>query len=600
MTVWAINIRAVILTTLFLMCLGCSSVANEPIGPEQRLQVIIDDHWQLSLDENPILASNHGYAEYRDRLPGVSQVDRMRRLDRYNALLARLAAVRVEGLSEASRVNHALLTWLLELDVEHIELYLDRLPFNTFYSFWDTALSASHGLNMRSESDYLAYIQRIKDSARYINENIENMRAGIKDGFVLPKIVVAGVAPTVRARSQISAAESRLYAPFKSMPASISATQQQYLSSAALEAIENYAIAALVKVANFLETEYTQAASDSLAVNQLPNGNAYYRHAIKRYVTEEIDPQEIHAIGLAEVKRLREEMESQMQAAGFHGTLDEFADFLRTDAQFYATTKTELLKEAAYIAKRIDYKLPEFFGKLPRQPYGIVPVPDAIAPNYTTASYNPAPLEGIRGGAYWVNTYRLDQRPLYEMVALTLHEAVPGHHLQSAISLELENVPSFRRDLYLSAYGEGWGLYSEALGVEMGVYDTPYQHFGRLSYEMWRACRLVIDTGIHAQGWSRQQALDFLADNTSLSLANVRAEVDRYISWPGQALSYKMGQLKISELRALTQAELGGQFDIREFHDTLLGQGAMPLALLEQQIQAYIKRKKAQNHTENN
>ena len=261
---------------------------------------------------------------------------------------------------------------------------------------------------------------------------------------------------------------------------------------------------------------------------------------------------------------------------------------MRTDGQFYADTPEALLKEASWIDKRIDYKLPGFFGKLPRQPYGVVPVPEEIAPNYTTGAYYGAPLGGEHGGAYWLNTYALDQRPLYELPALTLHEAVPGHHLQSALALEMEEVPEFRRDLYFSAFGEGWALYTEHLGIEMGIYQTPYEQFGRLSYEMWRACRLVIDTGIHAKGWTRDEAIRYMTENTGLSAGNIRAEIDRYISWPGQALAYKLGELEIRDLRARAEAELGENFDIREFHDVVLENGALPLKMLEQVVDDYL------------
>jgi uncharacterized protein (DUF885 family) len=281
-------------------------------------------------------------------------------------------------------------------------------------------------------------------------------------------------------------------------------------------------------------------------------------------------------------------MQELLETVGFDGDLKAFGEFLRTDPQFYAESPEQLLKEAAYLAKRVDYVLPGFFGKLPRQTYGVVPVPEEIAPNYTTGAYYGAPPGGSHGGEYWVNTYALDQRPLYELPALTLHEAVPGHHFQNALSLELENVPEFRRKLYFSAFGEGWGLYAEKLGIEMGIYETPYQHFGRLSYEMWRACRLVVDTGLHSQGWTRQQALDFFFENTLLSEGNIRAEVDRYISWPGQALAYKLGELKIWELRQRAEADLGELFDLREFHDVLLSRGAVPLAMLEEIIFDYI------------
>ncbi|MFV8784027.1 DUF885 domain-containing protein [Microbulbifer sp. SA54] len=558
----------------------------------EALQQVIDDHWQYSLREDPITAGRMGEKGFNDRLPGVAQQDRARRLKAEQALLARLQKIDASALTPAQRVNHELLSWVLENSIESNELFLERIPMNTFYSFWSSALDASSGLSMPGISDYEDYIARIKDFSRYFDENLANMRVGIRDGFVLPKIVVEGIAPTVRAQVYDDPTKSSLYEPFKTLPDTFSAADKARLQQQGRQAIEDYAIPAFARVATFLEGDYLRAATDTLEAEALPGGEAYYRHAIRTYVTLDMDPDEIHKTGLAEVKRIRAEMDALIKESGFNGSFEEFTEFLRTDPQFYAKTPKDLLKEASYVAKRIDYRLPEFFGKLPRLPYGVVPVPDEIAPNYTTASYNHAAIGGTRGGAYWVNTYALDQRPLYELVALTLHESVPGHHLQVALSQELENVPDFRRNLYLSAYGEGWGLYSERLGVEMGVYETAYQQFGRLSYEMWRACRLVIDTGIHSQGWSRQQALDFLADNTSLSMANVRAEVDRYISWPGQALSYKMGEIKIRELRAKAEEALGDQFDIRKFHDSLLANGALPLSMLEQQMDRFIAENK--------
>lgn len=554
----------------------------------EQLQQVIEDHWQYSLQEDPITAGRMGLTGYNNRLPGVTAKDRARRLNAEQALLQRLQAINTEQLTDSDRVNHQLLGWVLRNSIQSNKLFLDRIPANTFYSFWSSALDASSGLAMPKVTDYQDYIARINDFGRYFDENIANMRTGIQDGFVLPKIVVQGIAPTVRAQVYKDPTQSSLYEPFKKFPAAFSKAEQQQLQQAAKQAIAQTALPAFARLADFLEGDYMQAATESLAAEQLPEGKTYYRHTINTYVTQDMDPAEIHKTGLTEVKRIRAEMDALIKQTGFKGSFSDFTKFLRTDPQFYAKTPTELLKEASYIAKRIDYRLPEFFGKLPRLPYGVVPVPAEIAPNYTTASYNPAAIGGIRGGAYWLNTHALDQRPMYELVALTLHEAVPGHHLQNALSQELENVPQFRRNLYLSAYGEGWGLYAERLGVEMGVYENAYQQFGRLSYEMWRACRLVIDTGIHSQGWSRQQALDFLSSNTSLSQANVRAEVDRYISWPGQALSYKMGEIKIRQLRAKAEQQLGNKFDLRAFHDALLANGALPLEILEAEMDRFI------------
>lgn len=570
------------LTLLWLAPAALAATATE------QLQQVINDHWQYSLQEDPISAGRMGLAGYNNRLPGVTATDRARRLKSEQALLQRLQAIEPQQLTDSERVNHQLLGWVLRNSLQSNKLFLDRIPANTFYSFWSSALDASSGLSMPKVADYQNYIARINDFGRYFDENMANMRTGIKDGFVLPKIVVQGIAPTVRAQVYSDPTQSSLYEPFKTLPAAFSQSEQQQLQQAAKQAIQQTALPAFARLADFLEGDYMQAATESLAAEQLPEGKAYYRHTINTYVTQDMDPAEIHKTGLAEVKRIRTEMDALIKETGFKGSFSDFTKFLRTDPQFYAKTPKELLKEASYIAKRIDYRLPEFFGKLPRLPYGVVPVPAEIAPNYTTASYNPAAIGGTRGGAYWLNTDSLDQRPLYELVALTLHESVPGHHLQNALSQELENVPQFRRNLYLSAYGEGWGLYAERLGVEMGVYENAYQQFGRLSYEMWRACRLVIDTGIHSQGWSRQQALDFLSNNTSLSQANVRAEVDRYISWPGQALSYKMGEIKIRQLRAKAEQKLGNKFDLRAFHDALLANGALPLEILEAEMDRFI------------
>lgn len=573
---------------LFIFYMALWLLAPTAWATTEQLQEIIDDHWQYSLKEDPITAGRMGVTDYNHRLPGVAPEDLARRLKAEQQFLARLNRIDAKQLSEPDRVNLDLLTWVLRNSTESNQLFLHRIPFNTFYSFWSAALQANHGLAMSKASDYEDYIKRIEDFGRYFDENIANMRRGIEDGFVLPKIVVQGVAPTVRAQVKEDPEKSNLYKPFENMPATISEKEQRRLSAGGRQAIKDAAIPAIARVADFLEGDYLQAATETLAAEQLPGGKDYYRHAIKTYVTLEMDPAEIHRIGLAEVKRIRAEMDQLIKQSGFQGSFEEFTEFLRTDPRFYAGAPQDLLKEASYIAKRIDYRLPEFFGKLPRLPYGVVPVPDEIAPNYTTASYNPAAIGGIRGGAYWVNTHALDQRPLYELPALTLHESVPGHHLQGALSQELNNVPDFRRNLYLSAFGEGWALYAERLGEEMGIYTTPYEHFGRLSYEMWRACRLVIDTGIHSQGWSRQRSLDFLADNTSLSKANVRAEVDRYISWPGQALSYKMGEIQIREQRARAEKALGDEFDLRVFHDAVLANGALPLSMLQEQMERYI------------
>ena len=578
-----------------LICLCSATVSAKDISGADNLQLksLMDAHWAYTLEENPTLATAAGVNDYNHLLPQVSPLDQNRRLRAEEIFLQQLREIDQTQLSAANNINYQLLAWVLETSIEGMRLNTERIPFNTFSSFFAGALQASHGVPMTTEADYRAYIARIGEFPRYFRENIENMREGIRTGFVLPKIIIDGVLPTVQAQVSDNPEMSSLFEPIAAVSTRLPVAVQEQLRSDARQAITLYAVPAFRELVEFLEEEYYPAASEGLAAEELSNGEAFYAHQIKVYTTRtDLSADQIHNIGLAEVARIRLEMDEVIADTGFNGSFEEFTNFLRSDPQFYASDAQQLLKEAAFVAKKIDYVMPEFFGRLPRVPYGVVPVPDEIAPNYTTASYNSGPVGGTRGGAYWVNTFALDQRPLYELPALTLHEAVPGHHQQTAIARELEDLPPFRRELYFSAFGEGWGLYSEKLGIEMGIYQTAYEHFGRLSYEMWRACRLVIDTGIHAQGWTRQRALDYLSDNTSLSAANVRAEVDRYISWPGQALAYKLGEMKISELRQRAEEELGDAFDIRSFHDALLGQGSLPLDLLETVVEAYIAESK--------
>lgn len=578
-----------------LICLCSATVSAKDISGADNLQLksLMDAHWAYTLEENPTLATAAGVNDYNHLLPQVSPLDQNRRLRAEEIFLQQLREIDQTQLSAANNINYQLLAWVLETSIEGMRLNTERIPFNTFSSFFAGALQASHGVPMTTEADYRAYIARIGEFPRYFRENIENMREGIRTGFVLPKIIIDGVLPTVQAQVYDNPEMSSLFEPIAAVSTRLPVAVQEQLRSDARQAITLYAVPAFRELVEFLEEEYYPAASEGLAAEELSNGEAFYAHQIKVYTTRtDLSADQIHNIGLAEVARIRLEMDEVIADTGFNGSFEEFTNFLRSDPQFYASDAQQLLKEAAFVAKKIDYVMPEFFGRLPRVPYGVVPVPDEIAPNYTTASYNSGPVGGTRGGAYWVNTFALDQRPLYELPALTLHEAVPGHHQQTAIARELEDLPPFRRELYFSAFGEGWGLYSEKLGIEMGIYQTAYEHFGRLSYEMWRACRLVIDTGIHAQGWTRQRALDYLSDNTSLSVANVRAEVDRYISWPGQALAYKLGEMKISELRQRAEEELGDAFDSRSFHDALLGQGSLPLDLLETVVEAYIAESK--------
>jgi len=583
--------RTIAITTV--LCLLAFNAQGQDASTENlatsRLQSLMDIYWSYRLAESPTLATATGMNDYNHLLPQVAPLDRSRRLRAEQEFLLQLGDVDRTALNLENQINYDLLGWVLEISIESMELNTDRIPFNTFSSFFTGALRASYGVSMTTEEDYQAYTSRIREFPRYFAENIDNMREGMRSGFVLPKVIIDGVLPTVRAQVYDNPDNSSLFEPIAEVSDRLSAAVQEQIRLEAREAIRLYAIPAFRELAEFLQNEYYPMATEGIAAQDLSNGDAFYTHQIKVYTTRtDLSAEQIHNIGVSEVARIRREMEEVIAASGFDGSFEEFTEFLRAEPRFYANDETALLKEASFIAKKIDYLLPEFFGRLPRVPYGVVPVPVEIAPNYTAASYNSSPVGGIRGGAFWVNTFALDQRPLYELPALTLHEAVPGHHLQTSIARELENLPEFRKELYFSAFGEGWGLYSEKLGIEMGIYGNSYEHFGRLSYEMWRACRLVIDTGIHSQGWTRQEAMNYLTDNTSLSAVNVRAEVDRYISWPGQALAYKLGEMKILELRQRTEAALGDAFDLRSFHDALLGQGALPLDILDTVIENYI------------
>ena len=573
-----------------LLVVALNSIQTFAQSDRRQLEELLADYWSYTLQESPTLATRAGVNDFNHLLPQVSPVDQARKLRSEEAFQERLNSIDRDSLNRDNQVNYDLLDWELGRSIDGMRLNTSRIPFNTFSSFFSGALRASFGINMNTEEDYRDYIARIEEFPRYFNENIENMRQGIRDGFVLPKIIIGGVLPTVQAQVYDNPDDSSLADPILDINERLPEAVRTQIINDTRSAIRTYAIPSFRQLVTFLEEEYYPAAMEGIAATDLENGEEYYSHQIRVYTTRtDLTADDIHEIGLSEVTRIRSEMDALIEESGFEGSFGEFTEFLRTDPQFYAETADELLQAASFVAKKIDYRMPEFFGRLPRTPYGVVPVPDEIAPNFTTAAYNYAVVGGTRGGAYWVNTYALDQRPLYELPALTAHEAVPGHHQQNAIASEIEGVPEFRKVLGYSAFGEGWGLYSEKLAIDMDIYENEYEHFGRLSYEMWRACRLVIDTGIHAKGWSRQQALDYLGDNTSLSQANIRAEVDRYISWPGQALAYKLGEMKILELRARAETELDDRFDIREFHDVVLGQGALPLDLLERVVNQYIE-----------
>jgi uncharacterized protein (DUF885 family) len=549
---------------------------------------LVDEEWEARLREQPLLATSIGDHRYDDRLPSAAPADLQRAADRRRSTLQRLETIDRAGLDAADRISYDMLARELRDAVADHEFGTWQLPINADSGFHTEFADLPRHTTFTGTRDYENYATRLRAFPAYVAQQIANMREGLRTGFTLPRVVLDGYDVTIRTHVVSDAEQSVFYAPFRSFPPGVPEGDRARLVAEGRAAVMDGAVAGYRAFLDFMVGEYIPKTRTTAAAADLPRGREYYAHRVRHFTTLDLTPDEVHKIGLAEVARIRGEMQEVMGRTGFAGDFAAFLQLLRTDPRFYARTPEELLKDASFIAKRMDGKLPALFGHLPRLPYGIEPVPAHLAPKYTGGRYVPAPVGGTRAGTYWVNTYALESRPLYVLEALTLHEAVPGHHLQIALQQEMEGVPPFRRVAEVGAFVEGWGLYSERLGLEAGFYQDPYSNFGRLTYEMWRACRLVVDTGLHAFGWPRERAMDFLAANTALSLHEVRTETDRYISWPGQALAYKMGELKIRELRRMAEKELGPRFDIRAFHDAILVNGPVPLPVLEGQIRAYV------------
>jgi uncharacterized protein (DUF885 family) len=513
-------------------------------------------------------------------LPDVGPKAQAARLARWEQVEKQLAAIKVDQLTPEQRINFAVYKGQIDAMLAE-QRYRDyEKPLNADTSFWgDLAGWAREPL--RDEAGARRYIAMLRDIPRYYDQQIANMRAGLKRGFTPAQITLQGrdigVEQVAKAKS---VEENPFYAPFKTLPATIPADVQAKLKAEAQAAITQAAVPAHQTLLTFLRQDYIPGARKDLAAYTLPDGKAYYQSKIREFVTLDKSPAQIHQIGLNEMTRIRGQMGEVMRQVDFKGDLPAFLTFLRTDPQFYAKTPQELLNRAAWIAKTFDGKASQYFGRMPRMRFAIKPVPDDIAPFYTGGRGGP--------GIYLVNTYDLPSRPFYSQVALTLHESAPGHAMQMPLAAENKALPAFRRDTYLSAYGEGWALYCEALGEDMGMYETPYDRFGMLSYQAWRASRLVVDTGIHAMGWTRKQAQDYLHDNTALSEHEIETEVDRYIAWPGQALSYYMGELAFVDARRKAEKALGAKFNIRAFHDAVLALGAVPLPVIDQRVDQLI------------
>lgn len=556
-----------------------------------QLQKLFDDSWQFAMREDPLFATHTGDARYNDLLPSESAADELRRTEKAREFLKRLKAIDRAALPPGDQVNYDVFGWLAESNIAESEFQTYLMPITNRSGFHVQFAELYRDVPLRTVKDYENYIARLRGFKKYAEQHAALLREGIKQKMVLPAVVLVGIEESVEAHIVDDPEKSVLYKAFADFPDTFSKEDCQRLRDEGKKAIAESIVPGYREFLAFLTKEYLPAARDDISASTLPRGREFYRHRVRRFTTLDISPEEVHEIGMREVKRIRAEMDEVRKKAKFDGDLDAFVEHLRNDQRFYATTPEQLMERTALVLKKMDGELPGLFKTLPRTPYGIRPVPDYIARKTTTAYYSPAPADGTRAGFYYVNTYDLKSRPLYEIEALSLHEAVPGHHLQIAIQQELTGMPNFRRFAPITAYVEGWGLYSERLGLECGFYQDPYSDFGRLSYEMWRACRLVVDTGMHYLGWSRERAIEFMGENTALARHNIVTEVDRYISWPGQALAYKMGELKIRQLRAKTEEALGERFDVREFHDVVLSSGAVPLAVLEANVEAYIRHK---------
>lgn len=497
-----------------------------------------------------------------------------------------------DALSEADKISYDIFMRDVQKEVKDYEFkdYLFRI--NHEGGFHTRPVGMASRMNADSLEDYDNYIGRLNSMPEYFEQNIAYMRQGIDEGYVLPQaVMIEEYKETITSQIVDDPEASTFFNPVRSFPDFVPESERSRIREEVRSAIEESVIPSYRNFLEFMEQEYMANARENIAHTSLPGGEEYYNYLVNYYTTLDITPEEVHEIGMDEVNRIRSEMEAIIEEVNFQGSFDEFLQFLRTDSQFYVEEPEDLMEKAAHFAKKMDGKLPQLFNMLPREPYGIEPVPDHLAPRYTGGRYSPARSE-TDAGYYWVNTYNLSSRPLYTLEALTYHEAAPGHHLQIALADELEDLSEIRQQAGVTAFVEGWALYSERLGLEAGFYQDPYSNFGRLTYEMWRACRLVVDTGMHALGWSRDEAVDFMTENTALSHHEIDTEINRYIATPGQALAYKMGELKIRELRAEAEEQLGGNFDVRKFHDAVLLGGSVPLPVLERQVQAYIEEHK--------
>jgi len=580
------------LVLTFMMCTTArGATPNEAVT---RLHALFDAAWERDLRNDPRAATHLGDKRFNARWADLSATALKQRASECTGMLQELSRIDLQALPPDEQLNYEMFRRLYrgEQDLYEFKAQLRPLDQLNYSNGVLTANEISEMIHFETARDYDDWIARLRAIGPYIDQTIELMTAGIRSSNTQPRIIVERVQKQLQSHLVTDPTRSPFYAPFARFPDSIDGAQRARLTQAAQEAIQSSVVPAYRRLQVFIEHDYLPAARASVGIWDTPQGAAYYRNRVQWFTTTNLSPEEIHATGLREVARIRSEMAKIIAQVQFKGSFAEFLHYLRTDPKFRYEKSADLLQAYMVMAKRIDPLLPEYFGKLPRTPYGVRPIPAANAPDTTTAYYEPLSADGSRPGYYYVNLYRPEERPTYEIPVLTTHEAVPGHHIQQALAKEEQNLPNFRRNFDATAYVEGWALYAESLGDEMGLYADPYDKFGQLTYEMWRAVRLVIDTGMHAKRWTREQSIEYFRANTAKSELDIVNEVDRYIAWPGQATAYKIGELKIKELRRRATERLGDKFDLRAFHDTVLASGAVPLDVLEANIDAWIAARK--------
>lgn len=579
------NVYVLILLISFLSCNKPNEAVQSPNTKKSEINLVFDKIEKfLSSPQDSLYRGMHPEGEWNS----YSLTSQSAQRDSVKGYIDKINSISNSTLSEQEIISKKVMLIRLQDIVSNIDYKMNLIPFNAEGGFYNEMAFVLPNLPFNKAEDYDKYLKWLPNYNLQLKDNIDLIKEGLKLKIVAPKIIVKNTMELLKPWAVTSVEESPFYEPLIKMPSEIRETERKNLNQRATviisELLETYA-----ELNRLMSNEYVEAAMEKPGIAFIPGGKEYYENRVNHYTTLSLSPDSVHNLGLSEVKRIRSAMDNIIMDLGFKGSFADFLVFLRTDEQFFPKTPQDLLNYASWLSKKAEGQLPKYFNKLYSLPFTVEPVPMSIAPTYTTGRYVEGSFEAKRAGIYWVNTYNLPSRTLYTMPSLTLHEAVPGHHLQNAIASELKNLPRFRTTYYISAFGEGWGLYSEYLGEEMGMYTTPYELFGRYTYEMWRACRLVVDTGIHYKGWSRQQALDFMGNNTALSIHEVTTEIDRYIGWPGQALSYKIGEIKIKALRQKSEEALKDKFDIREFHNVILKNGSIPLAVLEEQVDEYIK-----------